>query len=290
MHDVCRAMSLLNRIRDCNATDLSGFLPFRVEGRRVGWVDHNFSNELKHFNDVFIVSNQEVSLHPALAGFETRTAAVADVVGQLADVGLIPGWRGEPYPVTPAFEAPSLFIVERAAAVRFGLRSYGVHLLGYVGSGPDLRLWVAQRSEDKATGPGQKDAFVGGGITYGLKPRETLIKEAWEEAGLPAALARRARPVGDVRFLYRSELGLDQGLDYQYELELPVDFRPENQDGEVASFSLLPATQVMAEIAETRAYYYDANLAFIAFFLRHGLVPPDHPDHAALLSGLRGEV
>jgi hypothetical protein len=71
MHDVSRAMSLLNRIRDCNATDLSGFLPFRVEGRRVGWVDHNFANELNRCNDVFIVSNQEVSLHPSSGNWLT---------------------------------------------------------------------------------------------------------------------------------------------------------------------------------------------------------------------------
>jgi 8-oxo-dGTP pyrophosphatase MutT (NUDIX family) len=117
-----------------------------------------------------------------------------------------------------------------------------------------------------------------------------MIKEAWEEAGVPAALAEQARAVGDVRFTYQGDQGIDQGLDYQYELELPAEFEPVNQDGEVDAFYRWPAKEVLRQIETSGDFFYDANLAYIAFFLRHGLVPPDHPDHAALLSGLRGEV
>ena len=59
--------------------------------------------------------------------------------------------------------------MERAAAPRLGIRSFGVHLIGYVGSGDDMDLWVARRSADKATGPGMKDAFVGGGMAHGTE-------------------------------------------------------------------------------------------------------------------------
>ncbi len=279
-------MSLLDRIRACNAHDLSDFLPFHVAGQQVGWVKRDFVAHLRAFTEVFSMSDGRISLAPSLADFETRSAALGQVARRLAQDGVVTGWRDELYPACAAFDAPALFAIERAASARFGLRSFGVHLMGYVGSGEDMDLWVARRSADKATGPGMKDAFVGGGIAHGAGPRQVMIKEAWEEAGVPGALAERAKAVGDVRFAYQSDQGIDFGLDYQYELELPADFEPVNQDGEVAAFYRWPARDVLAQIETGSDYFYDANLAFIAFFLRHGLVTPADPDYEAIAAGL----
>jgi 8-oxo-dGTP pyrophosphatase MutT (NUDIX family) len=290
-------VSLLERIRECNAHDLSDFLPFDVAGQQVGWVKRDFVAYLGAFTEVFSISDRRISLAPSLTDFETRSAALGRVARRLAQDGVVTGWRDELYPVCAAFDAPALFAIERAASVRFGLRSFGVHLMGYVrsggpggsgGSGEDMDLWVARRSADKATGPGMKDAFVGGGIAHGADPRQVMIKEAWEEAGVPAALAERAEAVGEVRFAYQSDQGIDFGLDYQYELELPAEFEPVNQDGEVAAFYRWPAGEVLAQIETSSDYFYDANLAFIAFFLRHGLVTPADPDYEAIAAGLIG--
>ena len=281
-------MSLLDRIRECNAHDLRDCLPFEVAGERVGWVKRGFAPHLRAFPEVFVLSEARVALAPSLADFESRSAAVDPVVRRLAEDGLVTGGRDELYPVCAAFDSPALFAIERAASARFGLRSFGVHLMGYVRSGKDLQLWVARRSADKATGPGMKDAFVGGGMAHGAEPWQVMIKEAWEEAGVPAALAGQARPVGDVRFAYQSDQGIDFGLDYQYDLELPADFQPVNQDGEVQAFYLWPAREVLTQIETGSEFFYDANLAFIAFFLRHGLISPDDPDHEAMVTGLTG--
>lgn len=284
-------MSLLDRIRECNAHDLSDCLPFEVAGQRVGWVKRSFAARLGAFAEVFAVTEKRISLAPSLADFETRSAALGHVARRLAEDGIVTGWRDELYPVVAAFDAPALFAIERAASARFGIRSFGVHLIGYVrsgGSGEDLHLWVARRSADKATGPGMKDAFVGGGMAHGTDAWQVMIKEAWEEAGVPAALAGQAEAAGDVRFAYQSDQGIDFGLDYQYELELPADFEPVNQDGEVAAFYRWPAREVLAEIETGSDYFYDANLAFIAFFLRHGMVTPDDPDYDVLVAGLTG--
>ena len=242
---------------------------------------------------MFCISSRRVSLAPSLSGFATRSAAVGHVARRLAENGTVTGWRDELYPVCAEFDAPALFAIERAASSRFGIRSFGVHLIGYVssgGSGEEMHLWVARRSADKATGPGMKDAFVGGGIAHGTGPRQVMIKEAWEEAGLPAALAEQAQATGDVRFTYQSDQGIDQGLDYQFELELPADFVPVNQDGEVEAFYLWPARDVLEQIKTGGDFFYDANLAYIAFFLRHGLVTPDDPDYEAIVDGLTGSV
>ena len=53
-----------------------------------------------------------------------------DVMQQLKQRGAIEGWREEPYPITTAFDQPPLAVVERAAAVYLGIKSYGVHLNG----------------------------------------------------------------------------------------------------------------------------------------------------------------
>lgn len=50
---------------------------------------------------------------------------------QLKQQGAIDGWRDELYPITTAFDQAPLAVVERAAAVYMGIKSYGVHLNGY---------------------------------------------------------------------------------------------------------------------------------------------------------------
>ncbi|MDX1400657.1 MAG: NUDIX domain-containing protein [Kiloniellales bacterium] len=166
--------------------------------------------------------------------------------------------------------------------------------MGYVGEGDKLRLWVATRSPFKPTGPGQRDALVGGGIAYGQDPFDTMIREAWEEAGFRPETVMGANPAGEVRFIYQGPQGIDQGLDYQFEVQLDEAVKPENQDGEVAGFELLPIRQVMAEVAAGSnfepGYLYDARLAFIAFFLRHGYIAGDDPDYLAIKNALLGKL
>lgn len=42
------------------------------------------------------------------------------------------------------------------------------------------------------------------------------------------------------RFFYESERGLFPNTEFVFDLELPADFVPNNQDGEVETFELLP--------------------------------------------------
>lgn len=107
---------------------------------------------------------------------EARTQAVAAVLLKLRqDHGLLSGWRDELYPVTPAFDAEPLLLIERAAAPYFGIRAYGVHINGYVVR-PDgsKALWVARRSAQKQTWPGKLDHIVAGG-----QVRATLLAGWW---------------------------------------------------------------------------------------------------------------
>ena len=73
-------MSYLDRIQFANRRDLTGFIPWMVEGSTVGYLRPRLRDLLEDWSDVFCVTQEEVSLHPDLIDFETRSSAVARVL------------------------------------------------------------------------------------------------------------------------------------------------------------------------------------------------------------------
>ncbi len=240
-------MSLLDRFKVLKPPDLSRYRRFVVDGQPVGFVPADLAGRLQDKADVFIVDDRTVGLAPGLRGYAERTGAVDRVLRTLQRDGWFRGWRDEPYPVGPSFDAPALFEMERAAVPSFGVRAYGIHLNGYVGEGADMRLWVGRRSRRKPTFPGQLDHLVAGGQPAGLSLEENLLKECAEEASLPADLARRARPVGITSYLTETEEGLRNDVLFNYDLALPPGFVPVNADGEIEEFFLWPIARVIEE-------------------------------------------
>jgi len=161
-----------------------------------------------------------------------------------------------------------------------------VHVNGFTRRGGDIHLWIGRRAEDKPTFPGMLDNMIAGGQPVGIGLAENVVKEAAEEADVPAELARRAVPVGAISYCCESADGLKPDVMFCYDLELPEDFTPRNTDGEIAEFMLLPAAEVMRITAQTRRFKFNCNLVNIDFFIRHGLLAPDHPDYVDILRGL----
>ena len=126
-----------------------------------------------------------------------------------------------------------------------------MHLNGIVGE----RMWLARRSATKQTDPGMLDNLVAGGISVGYSVEATLVKEAWEEAGLPAELARKAKFGGTLTVVREVPRGVQWETVIIYDLELPPDFQPKNQDGEVSEFQLLPFSEI-----ENQNLTYEAAL------------------------------
>ncbi len=191
--------------------------------------------------------------------------------------GAIVGWRGEPYALAP-LDGPAAgtprVAIERAASRFWGSLTFGAHANGFV-RGPDGRpaaLWIAQRSFSKPTDPGQFDNLVGGGVPLGQQPAETLVREAWEEAGLAADLATRATPVRVLHIERDIPQGLQREWLYAFDLELPAGLAPQNQDGEVQGFRLLPLQEALA-LALGEAMTVDAALVTLDFAFRHGALP-----------------
>lgn len=280
-------MSFLDRINDVMPCDPADYVRFEVDDTCIGLMTQAFADALAPYGDVFMSTPGRVTLSPALQGHDDRTRALAGVLAQLRDQGLIPGWRDEVYPVSTDFHAPSLFDMERSATGLFGVRSHAISLNGFVRNADGLSLWVARRAETKATYPGELDLMVGGGHPAGLTLGENLVKECHEEAGVPVKLAETALPVGGISFCSEQCGQVINQFQFIYDLELPADFIPRNVDGEVASFALWPVKQVMETLYNTDEFMFDSALVIIDFLIRHGVIDSDHPDYSALVLGLR---
>ena len=223
----------------------SRYVPFMAGGRRIGWLQPELAARLARWPAVFTSGAEKVVLVDA--------AGLGPVVETLAQEGFIPGWRNERYRIADLFE------IERAAARPFGLTTQAVHVNGIVGE----RMWLARRSATKPIDPGMLDNLVGGGVSVGFSVEATLVKEAWEEAGIPAELARKAKAGGTISVLREVPEGVQSETISVYDLELPADFRPQNQDGEVSEFKLVTFAEVEREVLA-----YEAGLVALDYLQR----------------------
>jgi 8-oxo-dGTP pyrophosphatase MutT (NUDIX family) len=192
-------------------------------------------------------------------------------------------WKNEEYAVY--HETGISFQFERAAAGLFGFMCYGTHLNGYVMDQGTLKMWVARRSAHKKTHPLMLDSLVGGGLPFSLSPKQNLIKEAYEEAGIPESTMQKAVPKG-----YISVFWSDQKqewfpiLDFVYDLELDPSFLPKAVDGEVGEFYLWDLPTVEQHLDE---FTMDTGPVVLDFMVRHGYLTPEHSDYLEIVSGLR---
>jgi 8-oxo-dGTP pyrophosphatase MutT (NUDIX family) len=180
--------------------------------------------------------------------------------------------RGELFDVMAA-DGAVLGQVDRGALPVLGIAAQGVHVNGLVQGPAGLSLWVAHRSPAKLLDAGKLDHIVAGGICAGMDAAGTLLKEAEEEASVPAALAAEARLVGRLRYAMARPEGLRRDRLWCYDLVLPADFTPVPRDGEVERFELMPIEDVIARVRETEDFKFNVTLVLIDLFARLGLVP-----------------
>jgi isopentenyldiphosphate isomerase len=248
--------------------DASAHRSFWIDGQQVGWIRATDVPLLARWPDVFEIDAPHVVLSARFSTLDNRSAALGAVIGALAADGRIPGWRDETYAIRNAFDAPPLAYIERAASRFFGTMTYAVHLNGvveYAQGAP--RLWIARRSETKATDPGMLDNVVAGGIGWGFSVETTIIKECWEEAGIPEDIAERATPGRTAHVLQSLPEGTQAEQIFIYDLALPEDFAPRNQDGEVGEHRLARIEEV-ARWIEEGSMTVDASLATLDCMLR----------------------
>jgi 8-oxo-dGTP pyrophosphatase MutT (NUDIX family) len=222
---------------------------FVVDGVLVGEVEPSRLVRLQRFTEVFVQRDGELGFVAGLRRCDARSAAIDRVARALAGEGALTAWRDERYAVAAKLGAPPMFLLERAAARYFGIATFAVHVNGTTRLGDGCEaMWLARRSPHKAIDPGLLDNMIGGGIAAHSTVRDTLIKEAREEAGLATALAKTAVPAGSLHIRRLHSDGLQRETIFVHDLELPFDVVPVNQDGEVTAFRLARPTEI-AELA-----------------------------------------
>jgi len=266
------------------------YLPLYCGTCQVGLISPVVLTQLVHYPGVFVVTNEQVTIHDRFTTEPDRSAALEEVLLDLKKKDVFPplrGWRKECYEVRQSPYEPLLFRLERSAAPLFGVRQYGVHINGFVQhSQRGLCLWLQRRAANKQTWPNMLDNFVGGALAEGLGVLETAIKEAAEEANVSEELAMDLRPSGSVSFVHQSSRGIHNNTLFIYDLELPETFVPSNNDGEVSSWQLVSIDQVLDTISSPDFKVTSSPVA-LDWLIRHGGLAIDlEPHHLPELSRL----
>jgi len=254
-------------------------MPFIIDDTLVGSVARAHVDALSAWPAWLRIEAGAVRLHCAAAA---RDAALSEMNQALHRDGLILGWRDETYALVDPQTLRPLAALERAASRFWGTLTFGAHANGYVAdaNGRPTHMWIARRSPTKATDPGKLDNLIGGGVPQGQSPRETLVREGWEEAGLAPMQMQAAVPGRVVRLLRDIPEGLQHEWLYVFDLRLDPEVQPANQDGEVAALALEPIEAAL-EQAGSDAMTVDASLVVLDFALRHALLPPEAAQHLA---------
>ncbi len=249
----------------------------------LGWLDRRRASRLRGFTDVFDVRDDGIALVVA-----TRRRCRANDCDRPDRSHS--GRRGRAH----ARGATSVYAVapaiRRAAVVPARARSRALfrhaHLCGARQrrrrAAARSRMWLARRSPAKAIDPGMLDNLVGGGIAAGQSVAATVVKEAWEEAGIAATLAG-ARPTrGRRRHLPRAArrpAARDDFRPRSCRCRPSSAGRPGRRSGRASPrrtarcrAARSPMPRVLTSSPPT------ASLVVLDFLLRHGAIPRDAPD------------
>ena len=190
-------------------------------------------------------------------------------VARLRGEGWFKAWRDEAYDVIhpdDEFAEQPYCQLERGVFRRFGLLSRAIYLNAWT---PDGRMWIARRAASKAVDPGLLDNLVGGGIGAGEAVQQTLLRECFEEAGIPPELGRHAVETTRLRSRRSEDEGVHHEVLHVFNVRLPVDFVPRNQDGEVADFMLIDRVELTERVLAGE-FTADAGAVAAHWLLRQG--------------------
>ena len=264
--------------RACDGPPRIPFVLMDEHGPVLGSVALRHLAALREWPDAFELLAADDGTPRALAlrlPAPARDARLARIHARLHADGLVVGWRDEPYPLRDR-NGGEHGTLERAASRFWGMLTLGAHCNGYVAdaSGRPTHLWIARRSLTKPTDPGRLDNLIGGGVPAGQSPREAVVREGWEEAGLePPQMAGLA-----TGGLIDLECDIPEGRQHErlhvFDLALPAGLVPRNVDGEVAEHRLMPVAEALARAAAGELTT-DAALATLDFAVRRRLVEPE---------------
>ncbi len=243
----------------------AGLIPLRLNQRPAGWLECHIAAELLNLSDDWKSHNGTIQLQGDHLATQLHLAAQ-----HLRENRLILGWRNEDYGVYAEntqgcidFSHP-LATLERASFRRFGLVSRAIHINAYYSDGT---VCIGKRAKTKGIDPCKLDNMAAGGIPINESICDCAIRELFEEAGVPATIAKNIRLINSIHIQRNESDGTHNEVLYCFDLELPMDFVPYNQDGEVSDFFRLTQNEVIHQLPKMT---WDAGRVSAEFLLRQG--------------------
>ncbi|KAJ3257789.1 hypothetical protein HK103_004257 [Boothiomyces macroporosus] len=229
-------------------------IPLKYKSETIGHIQPKM---VPHLPSFFQVEQNEIIL------LTNCTETIEKMLLEWKAKGLfkcLKGWRNERYNVYGSDSI--LFEIERSANTLLGIRGYGCHMNGYILDNDQVKVWIGKRSLNKQTFPG---------LTVGYTPLECMVKEAWEEAGISKELCKDMVQTSCISFWRLDEYESEPATNYVFDLQLPNDFVPKQQDDEVDSFRLLEIPEIKELILKEK-FKPEAALVMIDFMVRKGFL------------------
>ena len=284
-------MGFLYHVEKCNEYDLSQFLPWVIDNKKVGYIHKDNVKYLLAFPKIFDPKPDHFSLSDNLTNPQDRSLATERMLERLRLANPSIPKLNEQYAVKESTHTPKLMEIDRGAADFFGILNTGVHLNGITDDNRNIKMWIATRSNARQTFPGKLDNMVAGGQPSDITQQENLIKECREEASIPKKIAEASKLRGFVSYTMQSGLILRRHVMFIYDLQLAPSFIPQPNDGEVEKFELLPVNEVMETVKNfPSAFKYNCNLVVIDFLIRKGLIDQNYKHYQKLVKGLRSPI
>ena len=213
--------------------------------------------------------------------FHLRTESFAQVAKKV-----ISRQHSDIYPVYPfAANDKDLILahVNRSLAPYLGIDSVGVHLNCYVRQDNIVRgVWLAKRAATKSHHPNYWDTTVAGGQPHNLSLYENIVKEAYEEAGVPAEWLRNDasneafsdHTHDPLTMTTAKEDGscMKRSFYYSFDLQVPDDWQPTSVDGEVQEFKLYSIEELDYELRFGKNLRPAMRAVLLDFMIRYGLL------------------
>ena len=284
-------MGFLDHVQKCNKYDLSQFLPWTIDNKKVGYIHKDNAKYLLAFPKIFDPKPDHFSLSDNLTNPQKRTIAIEKMLESIRCENPALSKLSEQCAVKENTNTIKLMEIDRGAADFFGILNTGVHLNGIVKDEKNIKMWIATRSNTLKTFPGKLDNMVAGGQPSNITRKENLIKECREEASISKKLAKASQPRGFVSYNMQSGPILRRHVMFVYDLQLAPSFVPLPNDGEVESFELLPIKDIMETVRNFPcAFKYNCNLVVIDFLIRFRLINQKFVHYQKLVDGLRTPI
>lgn len=271
------------------APDFAQYIPLHFAGKRIGYIPRQYAVFFDEFPRVFQFVFGKISAMFAEefieSSIEERSARLMEFSDYLREQNVVFNWRDELFTIyDDDARTKELFRLERGIVPLMGLQAHGVHVNGYSIVNGEPKIWIAQRSATRQVSPLKYDQLVAGGLPSDLSLMDNVVKEADEEAGIAPEIARHAICAGNIQYQTNTEklLGIRNDILHCYDLELPSDFVPHNQDGEVERFMRVSVVEVCRLLQRKEQFKSNTALVMLHFLLRHGWLEADQEELAWL--------